>query len=606
MFIELDAERSRILVYAEFREKERVKEVPGARWDNAFAWVDGEAAPHTGVWWVPWSWAACVQLRGIFGADLQVGPALTEWSVNERDTRIKPCLALRTAADADLPFFEKLYPFQRAGVKFMTTAGSALNADEMGTGKSVQGIASMEALNAYPALIVCPNSMKHAWADEFTKWAPGRKTVIITGTPKKRADAIALIASGEAEVGIINYEALRSHTRLAGYGSLELTDKEKEEKELNAIPFKAVIADEAHKIKDPRAKQTRAVWYMGDRADHRFALTGTPVANSPEDIWTLMRFVAPYEYPYKSAFIDRYAHTTYSIFGFEEVAGIKAEMTDELFSILDPRFIRRIKEVVLPQLPDKIYSTRFVKMETPGGSATKQKQAYESMRKDMLAALDGGTLMAGSPLTQAIRLCQFASAHGALEPTGEYDEFTQAPKQRLVLTDPSNKADALEEIVLELGNGQAVVFAESKQLIQLCHDRLLKLSGKDDGLYAGLTLGLVTGDVPDYQRAENVRQFQQGQIKVLLLTLGAGGEGLTLTAANTAVFLQRSWSAVQNAQAEDRIHRIGQEAASVNIIDVVTEGTIEDKVRSVLADKAGMLEQIARDESTWKDWLKKP
>src|SRR5262249_7404566 len=152
------------------------------------------------------------------------------------------------------------------GVMFMSKAGSALNADEMGLGKSVQAIATLEVLNAFPALIVCPNSMKHSWAEEFEKWSPGRKAVVISGTPAKRKKAIEMIASGEVEVGIINYEALRTHTRLAGYGQLELADKEKEEKELNAIAFSAVVADEAHRVKEPRNKMTRALWYVGDRA----------------------------------------------------------------------------------------------------------------------------------------------------------------------------------------------------------------------------------------------------------------------------------------------------------------------------------------------------
>jgi SNF2 family DNA or RNA helicase len=482
----------------------------------------------------------------------------------------------------------------------MATAGSALNADEMGLGKSVQAIATLELLNAYPALIVCPNSMKFSWRDEFAKWAPGRTPVIITGTPAKRVKAINLLASGDADVGIINYEALRSHTRLAHYGRIELTAKEKEEKELNAIPFQAVVADEAHKVKDPHAKQTRALWYMGDRANFRFALTGTPVANNAEDIWALMRFVAPDEYPWKTSFLERYALQTYNVFGFLEVAGIKSENSEELFRILDPRFIRRVKQVVLPQLPEKVYIERRVTMETAGGSATAQSKAYKTMREDMLAALDGGTLIAANPLVQAIRLCQFASATGEITPDGQ-----------LILTDPSCKADALEEILLEVGAEQVVVFAESKQLINLCHDRIVKKAGRVDKdgnplspLY-GLTCGLVTGDVPDYQRAANVQAFQEGKIKVLLLTLAAGGEGLTLTAASTAVFLQRSWSSVQNAQAEDRIHRIGQEAESVNIIDVVTDNTIEDRVRDVLAGKAGILEELARDEATLRAWFAK-
>ena len=317
-----------------------------------------------------------------------------------------------------------------------------------------------------------------------------------------------------------------------------------------------------------------------------------------------MRFVSPREYPYKSKFIERYALTVYNVFGFEQVAGIKSEMAEELFRILDSRFIRRIKSVVLPQLPPKIYATRYVKMETPGGSKTKQGVAYDSMRKVILASLDAGVLMASSPLVQATRLCQFASAYGELVPTAELDDMG-VPKTALVLSDPSCKADALEEILLEVGDEQVVVFAESKQLINLCYNRLVAETGKKDGPMFGWKLGLITGDIPDYPRTENVRLFQNGEIKVLLLTLAAGGEGLTLTAASTAVFLQRSFNAVQNAQAEDRIHRIGQDADSVTIIDVITEGTIEERVRDVLVTKAGMLEEIARDEANVKAWLAK-
>ena len=594
MIAELSADGARINVYAQFREKEMVKKVPGARWDNAAQ-----------VWWVPLSWAACVQLRGVFGTQLEVGGGLNQWVANELGGRISPALALRTAEDCDLPMFGALYPFQRAGVGFMVTAGSALNADEMGLGKSVQAIASLEYLgaDAYPALIVCPNTMKHSWADEFAKWAPGRVVSIITGTPKKREAAIEAIASGEAQVGIINYEALQSYTRLQGYGQITLTEADKTEGPLNAIPFASIIADEAHKVKDPKAKRTRALWYMGDRASHRFALTGTPVANSPEDVWALMRFVAPHEYPWKTAFIERYALETYNVYGFSVVAGLKSETSEELFKILDPRFVRRLKSVVLPQLPEKVYTTRYVTMTTPGGVKTKQGKAYDDMRKEMLAALDSGVLLATSPLVQATRLVQFASAYGELVPSGEVDAEGN-PKSNLILTDPSCKADALEEILLEVGDGQVVVFAESKQLINLCHDRLVKASDKD-GVFAGWEFGLITGDVPDYQRAANVQRFQNGEIKVLLLTLAAGGEGLTLTAASTAVFLQRSFNAVQNVQAEDRIHRIGQAADSVNIIDVITEGTIEERVRDVLITKAEMLEEIARDETTIKAWLAK-
>ncbi len=731
----------RIVILAEYREKEMVKMVPGARWDKAAS-----------VWYVALSWAGCVQLRAVFGDSLQVGVNLAQWAQEEHTRRIDPCLALRRAEDADLPMFGALYPFQRAGIAFMATAGCALNADEMGLGKTVQAIASLELLgDAYPALIVCPNSMRYTWCDEVAKWNPGAVAINVGGTAGqrkfkldgiielcefvKRVNALSAGATGEwghadsatlatssgssepipsspsdnviqldggseqtesaPEMGnetgthdpaerlndainfarnmvsrlsnttksskgkaesvlsalllpqddfspwittmlpalfaassvttaishsaasnewasnswphifvVINYESLRNYTRLSGYGQIALEEKEKIEKELNAIPFRSIVADEAHRAKDPHAKQTRALWYLGDGTSYRFALTGTPVANSPEDVWTLMRFVAPTEYPWKTAFVDRYALQTMNVFGFPQVAGIKSEHAEELFRILDPRFIRRLKSVVLPQLPPKVYSTRTVRMETPGGTRTKQGVAYESMRKDMLAQLDGGTLMAANPLTRALRLCQFAACCGELVPNGTVDAQGNLDFD-LVLTEPSCKVDALEDIILELGVEQAVVFAESRQLIEVAHARLVKASGVKDGPMFGMKVGLVTGAVPDFERQENVRAFQSGKLKVLLLTLAAGGEGLTLTAASTAIFLQRSWNAVLNMQAEDRIHRIGQESGSVTIIDVVTEGTIESRVRDALAHKAGVLEEIVRDEDTLRGWLAK-
>lgn len=487
----------RIIMLTEFREKELMKQVPGAKWST-----------DEQTWWLPLSWAGCVQLRGVFGADLLVGAELSTWARQELDDRVSPCLALRTAEDADdLAFMGALRPFQRAGVKFLATAKQALIADEMGLGKTVQAIATLELLSAdaYPALVVCPNSMKFTWADELARWAPGRRTVVVHGGAAARRKQIAEVRDGAADVAIINWEGLRGHTRLEGYGSVNLTDEEKTPKELNEVGWRTVVADEAHRAKDPRSKQTRALWWLGRGAEYRFALTGTPVANSPEDIWTLMRFISPLEFPAKTRFIERYALQSWNMFGFMEVVGVRSEMRDELFKILDPRFIRRLKAAVLPQLPEKTYAVRTVDL------GSKQRKAYEQLRKEMLAELDSGVLLATNPLTRTTRLIQFASAYGQLSDDG------------LTLSEPSCKVDALEEIVSELGDQRAVVFAESRQLIELATRRLVK---------AGVSCAQVTGAVSPAERAENVAAFQRGDLQLLLLTLGAGGEGLTLTAAD--------------------------------------------------------------------------
>lgn len=585
-YIELN--NNRIEIHRKLRESNAIKLIPGAKWDGDGGHECGYCdAAHNGIWAMPLSWAACLQLRGMFGNDLQVGPALAEWGRSERDGRVNPCLELRTAEDADdlAAKFPTLHPFQRAGVKFMATARQALLADEMGLGKTVQAISALEEIGdaAYPALIVCPNSMKLTWQREFTKWAPGRSVVVINGPKRMKGDTKKkqLADAATHDVAIINWEALRLHTRLAGWGSMNLSEKDKTPKELNAVLWSTVVADEAHKAKEPKAQQTRALWWLGSTAQNRFMLTGTPVANSPVDIWSLMRFVSPEEFPAKSKFLDRYALLSWNAWGGMDVAGIKSEFKDELFGILDPRFIRRTKAAVLPQLPPKQYATRYVTMEP------KQRKAYDMMREHMMTELEGGVLTASNPLVQLGRLLQFASALGEIDADGE-----------LKLTDPSCKVDALEEIAEELGGAKAVVFAESVQLINIAHARLVKL---------GYKCGLVTGGVTGAARQAFIDKFNSGELQFLLVTLGAGGEGLSLTGASTTVFLQSTFSAIKRQQAEDRLHGLGrgEEGKALEIIDIVAEDSIESRVQEILATKAERLEEIARDAETLKTWLAK-
>lgn len=595
-----------ISVQTEYREREEIKQVPGALWNN----------DHR-VWTVPLTWAACVQLRGIFGDRLQVGAALNEWVGRELQERILPCMELRHSEDAeDLAFLSRLKPFQRAGVKFMATAGSALNGDEMRLGKTVQTIATLEVVgdDAYPALIVCPNGVKQQWADEFAEWAPGRRVTVVRGGAVGRRKLIQQVNEGEADVLVMNYESLRAHTRLDRFGNEALTDKEKEPKELNEIEFGTVVADEAHRILDPHSKQTRAAWWLAGQARRRYALSGTP-GDDPEDFWAIMRFLAPREFPAKTKYIERYALQSWNVFGFKQVVGLQPEHSDELFRIVDPRFIRRTRQAVLPQLPPKIPVTRLCEM------AKKQKDAYEQMRKDMVAELENGVLVATDPLTKMTRLLQFASAYGELgEPSfdvaldgarvaGPFQSWNDAMVAKatldprsvvrdqtpLVLTEPSCKVDELEDAVAALAGVQAAVFAESRQLIELAAKRLLK---------RGYKCCQVTGAVSEVDRALNVKGFQDGEYQLALVTLGAGGEGLTLSSASAAIFMQRSWSHIKNEQAEDRIVHM-EMGDSPLIIDLVTEGTAEARVHAVRKENAAKMEEFCRDQAMLAQWLAK-
>lgn len=585
--IEYDIERGDIAVTSEYREKDLVKQVPGTTYDK-----DAKR------WRAPLSWATCVTFRGVFGPDLVIGPRLQEWAWQQREW-IDYVTALRTAHDVPTWLEEgretDLYPFQRAGVAFLAAAQQALLADPMGLGKTVQLIRTLRYLKEpLPVLIVAPNTVKRVWLEELRKWEPelAERTVIIEGGAAARRKIIQRVADGEVDVAIINWEALRLHTRLAPWGSLKLraceehggTDSvkpaqcEKHPKELNDIEWHTVIADEAHRAKEPKSKQTRALWAVSQNARYRYALTGTPIANHGGEFWSVMHFVSPADFPRKSTFVDRYCLMSWNAFGGMDIVGIRPEKAPELAQFVDPRMIRRPKEVALPHLPPKVYTTRYAEM------SAKQTKAYRQMAERMIAELDNDDAVAATnPLARLTRLSQFSCSFAEINDEGN-----------LKLKTPSNKLDALMDILAEAGDEQVVVFAESRQLIELAEKALEK---------ANITYGSIHGQVPVPERQRAVDEFQRGQRRVILATLGAGGEGITLTAARIMVFLQRSWSMVKNLQAEDRIHRPGQDASSVEIIDVVAPGTVEEYRALKLQDKEERLEEIVRDRDTLRAML---
>jgi SNF2 family DNA or RNA helicase len=484
-----------------------------------------------------------------------------------------------------------LYPYQETGAKFLVTAGSALMADEMGVGKTVQSIEALRRTGATPALVVTRASVKATWARELERWAPELRVAV---APSGTVRALKVIEANDYDVLVVSWDAIRSLSKLAKFGSIKIatcsecdpnsTGKpascEREHRALNMIEWKTVIADEAHRAKDPHAKQTRALWALGDQATRRYALTGTPIANSPVDLWSVMRFVSPDEYPAKTAWIDRYGLKVPNYFsGFDDVVGFRPDRREELDKFFLPRFIRRLKAQVQPDLPPKVYERRDVELKG------KQKTAYNAMRKEMLAEVESGMLFAENALVQVGRLRQLAVAYGEMDG----DDFR--------LSEPSSTLDELDNILEDLGDRQVVVFADSRQLLDLAEARFQK--------HGFTEYGALTGAYNEEQRNAALEQFREGQLGIMLVQASVGGEGVDgLQVADVAVFLERPWSAVLNAQCEDRLHRIGQNGSSVLYIDVVATDTIQERVFEVLREKAAKLEDLVQDEDRMRRWLK--
>jgi SNF2 family DNA or RNA helicase len=592
----------------------QIKMIPGKKWDR-----------KAKRWTLPKSYAACIVLRELFGDRIVVEPELAAWARDERERRnevlsLREALSLEGGSEFANDHDDILYPYQVPGRDFLVKATSAIMGCEMGTGKSLQTLAAIRVVDyvnaldirgdgsgavvkgGYPVLIVCPNSLKRNWEREIKRWLPEANPFVIQGSAAKRRVQINEAAEADNAIIIVNIEAMKLHSRLSSYGSTRLkrcmecatktqpgTPDLKEsacevhEKELNRIPFKVCVLDEAHRVKDPSALQTRAIWnvFHGPTVEYRWALTGTPVANHPGDLWSIGHAIAPDVFPSKSAFIDRYARIEYNHFGGMSIVGLKPENKEEFFKILDPHFRRMIKADVLKQLPDKVFMRRDVEM------SPKQAKAYKDIAEQLVTVLEDGTvLVANGNLAGATRLLQFASAYCEVD-QGETPEDPATWLVSLTDSPKSSKIDELMSIIEDEPGKPMVIAAEHRQLIDLAAARLAD---------AGIPFARVTGGVSADERDAAVQAFQDGKLNIIMFTYKAGGVGLNLTRADTMIRLQRSWSAIDNNQGVDRIHRIDSEVHDkVTIIDLVAAGTIEETQLERLYDKAERLEEIVRD-----------
>jgi SNF2 family DNA or RNA helicase len=576
-------------------EKDLVRTIPGASWDK-----------KREQWHLPVSWSGCLALRSTFREKLEIGPRLAEWATKERAERIDPCLKLRDVSSYD-EGDPKLFWWQRSGAEFIARGKRVLIADDPGAGKTataIRGLAklSQEGHDIFPILVVCPNSMKKTWAREFEMWWPGITCSVIKGGVAQRRKAFQT----PAHVYIINWEGLRTHSRLAPFGSINLkkcldhggldpkvTERacHVHERELNKFKFGAVIADEAHRAKDPNSQQTRALWAASGDAPIRIALTGTPIARDVTDLWPILHWLNPKEWPTKTRWINRYVDTMLNAFGMMMVLGLKPGMYDEFYNTLNPVMRRMPEDVVLKHLPPFLFEVRECEM------SAKQAKAYKQMKEEMIAEVEGGSVVVDSPLTQTTRLLQLASSFAEVEKIEATDEHGRPIiKTKVTLADPSCKIDTFMDDIPDFGEEQVAVMAVSRQLIELLSDRLDKKK---------IPHGLVTGRQNEDERQQAMDDFQGGKTQFILFTSGAGGTGITLTAARYLCRLQRPYSLVDDKQSIRRVRRIGSERhPNIIVRDYLTEKTVDYRVIEALDKKVISFEEVVRDRDAFIRMLK--
>ena len=446
----------------------------------------------------------------------------------------------------------KLFNFQAEAVDKLKGVKAVLIGDDMGLGKTFEAIAlDLERRSHFPeyklkTLIICPLAMVSTWTRTWFQCAPELNILPINN--KDRSHFVDELSQDNYDVFIMHWPALRLI------------------EELEEVKWFHVIADEAHALQNRNSKQSKALKRIP--AGYKSALTGTPAFDKPDDLWSILNWLYP---RYWSSYWQYYNdHILFENFnGYKTVIGVNnpQKLQDEMSAF----YVRRLKQDVLLDLPEKYYSERRVDLHP------QQARAYKTMKEDMLAWMgerEAEPVVAPVVIAQLTRLQQFACAFA------EFDEV----RDKMILSEPSSKLDAVMEII-ESTDQQIVVFSQFAQVIKLLAARLEK---------KGITHGKFIGETPADERARIISGFQEGKIQVFAGTISAGGVGITLTASSTVVFIDRSWSAALNLQAEDRLHRIGQKQA-VQVIDIIANDTIDRKRIKIIKTKWEWVRRLIGD-----------
>lgn len=533
---------------------------------------------------MPASWAAVVQLAATFGPWWKPGPALTTWVTDE--------LMRRTAGSGELrlrpPTGLTPRPYQVAAARMIGLLGSALLFDDMGTGKTpstLLGLVERAAAGhpVTPVIIVCPSSgVVDSWLEHIRQWTPFWRAVPWTGSPKRRRRRI-----GTADIYVTTFATAARDAK-----TIDLREVAQGRAPLIELGARFVVADEVHKIKDPSSTYSRAVRNLATRVAEAgggfVGLSGTPITHNAKDIWPTLYCLSPGAFPSSERWALRYCDTEPGADYSVTVLGLNQRAEPEFRDTIVGQYRRVAKADVLSHLPPKVYTVRTVELPE------QYRKAYDAFESKMLAELpDGGELKAMGVLSQLGRLLQLASSAADVKTWTEVveDQFTGLPMekehQEVTLKAPSWKVDELLEVLAERPGRQIMTAAPSRQLMMLAGSAAES---------AGYRVAYVVGNQSAPERRENVRAFQAGERDLICVTTGAGGVGLTLTAASAVVMLQRPWSLVESLQIEDRAHRIGSERhESIEIIDVVAKNTVETRVRRLLKDKAQALSDLVQD-----------
>jgi SNF2 family DNA or RNA helicase len=454
----------------------------------------------------------------------------------------------------------QLLPFQKEGTEFLQARGSGLLAFDVGLGKTVTSVAAIEAdSTAKKILVLVPASLKFQWQDELEKFVDSPSVSVITGTPKERTEAW----KKDAKYYIANYELLLPYRWKTVKSEDEDTPDYKYKVAthdfpiISAVDWDYIVADEATKISNPNATCVKGIKLLKSR--HRFALTGTPISNRPDELWSIIDWVSPKYLGSYWSFLNRY--TVKNI--FHGIAGYRN--LDQLAIKVKPFVLKKSKEEVLPDLPEKRVITVPVEL------STKENQVYQTIKKELWEDLPkdvgiGSIAAAQHTLVKLLKLRLCVDSLALLPP--EDTKLAKAPE--------SAKFEALETILEELDGQPVIIFTEFSKMADILAEKLKSYK--------------ITGSVNAEIRNEIVQGFNRGENSILVMTR-AGSLGLNLQAAKAVVHYDQPWSLAQKIQREGRAHRMGQKDM-VLIYNLLARKSVDEWMVKKLHKKQEMSDKV--------------
>ncbi|MGA9376443.1 MAG: DEAD/DEAH box helicase, partial [Mycobacterium sp.] len=457
-------------------------------------------------------------------------------------------------------FAATLRPYQQRGLSWLAFLsslglGSCL-ADDMGLGKTVQLLALESAQrheqpDAAPTLLLCPMSLVGNWQREAAKFAPALRVYAHHGPARLHGEALAGHL-GEVDMIVTTYATAT-----------------RDIDELSEYRWNRVVLDEAQAVKNSLSRGAKAVRRLD--ADHRVALTGTPVENRLAELWSIMDFLNPGLLGSSEVFRARYAVPV-------ERYG-QTEPAQRLRNVTRPYILRRLKTdpTIIDDLPEKIEIKQYCQL------TTEQASLYQAIVVEMMEKIESsdGIQRRGNVLAAMAKLKQVCN-HPA-----------QLLHDRSPIGARSGKVIRLEEILEEIvAEGDRVLcFTQFTEFAEMLVPHLAARFGQD--------VAYLHGGTPKKRRDEMVERFQSGEgPSIFLLSLKAGGTGLNLTAANHVVHLDRWWNPAVENQATDRAFRIGQKK-TVQVRKFICTGTLEEKIDDMMEQKKALADLVVGDGEGW-------